>query len=410
MIKGFKVLMTIILIFPTFLNGFCLKKIYKNSLEKIGKVNYMKTSELFQETSSTAKIQYNKKRKFLYITFLGRGKSNYHGIMHSNKTSNSELLTAFDKHGNYINNIGKPNSYEKGGIIKVSKLQVVGDTIYIFDDSNDRISVFNFCEEDGDFILDYIIDTNNILGSYSFFVKNHTLLGSKPPGFLKENNNTAFIANIVNDTNYKNAKYIKLMKTIFPCTEYRKMLAFDYKKEFKEAGYDVEKKNSENPNLKYIWEVVGTGGVYSTVIYENNNDTLYACNTFGSDIIKFDSNLNIIDSIRVEKFHQFRNEEINTYKNIENRKASFNNRYSKLIDLFFNSSHDWLILYYKLTPTMAKISGFDKCIFIYSENRNKFLVNFYPVNFIPIDSFKDKIIGLKFEEGKPCLIYYQIKI
>ncbi|MBS3767918.1 MAG: hypothetical protein KGY75_07345 [Candidatus Cloacimonetes bacterium] len=58
---------------------------------------------------------------------------------------------------------------------------------------------------------------------------------------------------------------------------------------------------------------------------------------------------------------------------------------------------------------MAKIKGFDKCLFVYSENKNKFITNMYPIDFIPINSFNETIVGLKFEGGKPCLLYYQIK-
>ena len=59
---------------------------------------------------------------------------------------------------------------------------------------------------------------------------------------------------------------------------------------------------------------------------------------------------------------------------------------------------------------MSDIKNGNKFLFVYSILENAFIVNFYPIDFIPItfDENISKLVGFNFIGDEPCIEYYDI--
>lgn len=347
------------------------------------------------------------KNNLLFITLVSNEIANNQGIVTSSGPSKAYLLAVFDNEGNYKNSVGQINNYANGGIINISCLKIANNTLYTYDPVTKRVSAFQITPTDFNFL--HSIDTSRNLNSYSFIIKDDIFWGSKPESYLRANDNSGFIAKIIDDENYPQSKELDLLETIIPSTAYRSFIGYDYKETMKLLGYE-EDYLQENPNMKYIWETLATGGIYATVLYESYNGFMFAVNTYGTEIFKFDSSFSVIDTIQVEDFHNFRKEEKEIYETLENRNLrSFHDKYSKLDGIIINEERELIFLYYCHSSTIAEIKGYDKFLFIFSIKDNRFIETFYPIDFIPVSSFEDTVVGLNIDGERLCLEYYHIE-
>lgn len=402
-------ILCIIIILSTKLSGFELKITQEVSLEKLDNINYEQLKN-DTEIGFAHLFAYNQKHSLFFVALKNKNiKSVSQKIITSSKDSYAISLEAFNEKGKHIGSIGKMNSFENGGIVKVDYMQTGNDTIFIYDSETHRISAFKLTDSKFPFL--YSIELQDNQESYSFHVKNNKFFGSKPKDFLISHYNTAFMADIIPCEKYPKSKEITNIKTFFSCEKYREMIDFYNNEMYKKIVDELNSDKNPDPNLKYIYECVFTGGIYTTPLYAFNNDsTFYAINTFGTELIKFDTSCNPIDTIKINEFEDFRKYELDLYKKIHRKNVSYTNIFSKLENIFLNRNDGLIFLYYRLTPTMAEEKNSDKFLFVYSIPERKFITNFYPINFIPIDYDENinRLIGFNFTGNNPCIEYYKI--
>lgn len=372
------------------------------------KLNYINYEQLERDTKIgfTYLFSYNQKNSLFFIALQNKNiKSSSQKISNTNNDNYAISLEVFNENGKHIGSVGKMNSFENGGIINIDYMQTENDTIFIYDSETKRINAFEL--RDSKFPFLYSIDLKKNQNSYSFHIKNNKLFGSKPKDFLISHYNTASMADIIPCENYPKSKEITDTKTFFSCEKYREVIDFYNNKIFKKLN--IEK--ITDLNLKIIYECIFTGGIYTTVLYAFNNDnTFYGINVFGTELIKFDISCNPIDTIKINEFEDFRKYELDLYKKIHRKNVSFTNVFSKLENIFLNKKDGLVFLYYRLTPTMSEKKNGNKFLFVYSIPERKFIANFYPINFIPIDYDENinRLIGFNYTGDNPCIEYYKI--
>lgn len=352
---------------------------------------------------------YSKNASLFFAAFQRKDiKSSYQKISSSN-INNVQSLEVYGSIGKYLYTVGEVNTYRNGGIINIASVQIENDTIFIYDSSTDRVNAFKFSDSGSSFL--YSINLNKNQASYSFHISNNRFYGSKPKDFLISDDNTAFVADIIQDKNYPQSKELVNIRTFFSCEDYRNAIDFYNNPIFKKL---VDKRISGKESDKrkdIIYECIFTGGIYITPLYVFNSDsTFYAINIFGTELVKFDILCNPIDTIKIHEFEAFRNQELDLYQRIKRKDVSYTNSFCKLDNVFLDSKDSLIFLYYRLTTTMSDIKNGNKFLFVYSILENAFIVNFYPIDFIPItfDENISKLVGFNFIGDEPCIEYYDI--
>jgi hypothetical protein len=403
-----KMILIILLFVSSYSHGINLEIINSVVLDTSGldDFDYTATFGIYKYGISSG-MAFSDEYQLLFFPLISKETSKSQGIMTSSSPNKAQLLAVFDNEGNYVNSIGQFNSFANGGIIDISCIKITNDILYVYDSVTKRVSAFRIAPDEFPFL--YSIDTSGMFYSYSFYIKEGMFLGSKPSSYLRENDNAGFIAKIVYDERYPQSRSLDLLDTIMPSTAYRNFISYDYKRTLEILDRD-EEYIKQNPNVKYLWESIATGGIYDTVLYELYNEHIFAVNTFGTDVFIFDNNYSVVDSIKIEDFQRFREEEKQIYDKLESRNVqSITDRYSKLHSIIINEKMELIVLYYCHSSTIAEMKGYDKFLFIYSLKNNRFVEAFYPIDFIPVSSFEDIVVGLNMDEEELCLEFYQLE-
>ncbi len=330
----------------------------------------------------------------------------------SNKTTNQVLSTennselnnqlkicVFDKNGEFVQSIGKYNSFTEDGYIALGNIEVKNDQVQVYDQNLNKLIVFENYQFSYNIDSTYPDDSVKLSLVQCWQGKG---FGYQPYRFDWDHFDSAFICHLKDDPDFPETKMIYDVTTFLDVRSYKNEIFSDFI-----LYQDMEKLDSE---VRSMISAFYTDTVYFYVKFSIQNDgSYYALNNYGTEIHFFDVDNKLCSIYQLKSIAQMRQGEIENF-HLSYKDFSEVFHFSYLNTFFVDTKNNRAFCYFIGSDIMEKKYGSKKLFYIYSFSNKNEIIPILPIDFIPVcyDEYDNVLIGIKINNSSITVQYYKV--
>ncbi len=318
--------------------------------------------------------------KYLFITTYTDERVKPQELLSENTEINKRYVLRIDTLTGDVQVVGKPGAYTPDGYMLISHIMLDGDEFYI--KTAGQFNVYDKHDLNHKYNCSIDISTNN----HAILYQDRLYTTSNDPGNSGEDKIGAILYREA-DPEFKPDMRFSKPRYMLPYRKYLKLfhlsdLKTKLAKSMDSMPTELELRMAESYRSEAILQD------WSFLV---NKDVLYCAPSFGTDIYTSDLNGDSSKCYPLKNFKKIRKTEIDELLNKQLQGAKF----SRLSNIYADSSTDNILLYYSISEYSRKSKECFGAISLWSIDKHKELGGLCIVDFSPVAIDKNVITGLK---------------